>query len=282
MPGQANSYNCPENYSCSNGLKTPCPNGQVSAYGEDTCETIESSTDCPAGFQPNNLISGKCDPCDVGQYSTTGLEGSCADCPAGSYCSTTFEAPILCPAGTYNPNTKQARCIKCPPGSFCSGTGNQAVSGTCTDLDGSATFSNRGATKCEDCPAGKACTVNGLIQDCPLGTFRVWGLEFLFLTKKKKKKKEVNHTLRSSVIELYVNCNALKLSFSGEFELCLDDIGLGLSGILTIGTSFRLFGVELTVEATLLRSSKIKILNKKEHKIRKVTTTVNFTEFSIM
>ena len=171
MPGQANSYSCPENYSCFNGLKTPCPNGQVSAYGEDSCKTIESSTDCPAGFQPNNLISGKCDSCNVGQYSTTGLEDSCADCPAGSYCSTTFEAPILCPAGTYNPNTKQARCIKCPPGSFCSGTGNQAVSGTCTDLDGSATFSNRGATKCEDCPAGKACTVNGLIQDCPLGTF---------------------------------------------------------------------------------------------------------------
>ena len=194
---------CPDNHYCPGGAQAvPCPTGASSSVGS----SLVTNCTCGAGsylhieeaesYQNRSFITDlRCDPCELGKYSSVAATTSCIFCPAHSTTwttSSTSEADCVCTPGYYR--QVSGSCGPCPNGTYSAGSTSSCAH--CPD----DSFSPQASTSQQDCscnvgytgPDGGSCTpcVPGTFKDtagsasphiCSRGTYaNASGMSFCF------------------------------------------------------------------------------------------------------
>lgn len=163
LTGQSNCTACARSYYCPNPAMTDytsflCPAGKYCPIGSIT------PIDCPPGTYsavPGKFNLNGCTASDGGYYSQgIGNTNVTGPCTKGYYCSGGASLPIQtlvsatggpCTPGHYCPAATSLP-IPCPSGTYHFDSNNE----------GEIVYNDR-TYKCTPCPAGKACTVTGLV-----------------------------------------------------------------------------------------------------------------------
>ena len=94
--------------------------------------------------------------CDIGYYTPGANYSECLTCPQGAYCpSVATSNYTLCPAGAYCQEGSYTYTL-CPASTYSNSTGMSSIN------------------DCNECPEGKYCDTNGLIEpvgDCAAGYY---------------------------------------------------------------------------------------------------------------
>ncbi|GMH48343.1 hypothetical protein TrRE_jg8423 [Triparma retinervis] len=146
----------------------------------DSCTTFEHSGyydtnhEYDVGLSCTFLGPGaECEECAAGKYSNTIGVTTCTDCDVGSYSSAGATSCEKCVAGKASVTpaaTNAAVCGDCPSGTYA----NIAIGATRCVGCAAGSYSNAGATSCEQCEAGKASgnfSASGAAActECPFG-----------------------------------------------------------------------------------------------------------------
>ena len=194
---------CPDNHYCPGGAQAvSCPTGASSSAGS----SLATNCTCGAGsylhieeaksYQNLSIITDlRCNPCELGTYSSVAVTTSCISCPAHSTTlttSSTSEADCVCNPGYYR--QVSGSCGPCPNGTYSAGSTSSCAH--CPD----DSFSPQASTSQQDCycnvgytgPDGGSCTpcVPGSFKDtigsasahiCSRGTYsNASGMSFCF------------------------------------------------------------------------------------------------------
>jgi len=159
---------CPLGHYCSQGVKTACQAGTVATdLGMTACTT------CPPDSESNSYGTSCVTRCTDKQYKTNPADRdeACITCNVGSYTSGAYTLGEV--------SRGHSTCSPCPVGSKCDGSNEMVActAGRYSDQQGMSTTDT-----CKGCAAGKwAATYDtprgaSQCQDCPAGSFNDVGL----------------------------------------------------------------------------------------------------------
>ena len=128
---------CPAGWYLSGKTCKVCPDGQISAKGDNVCRT------CAAGQWAYNYT--QCKACPAGSVCINGIKKACGN---GYISGANASSCTICPEGQYEKSNTS--CVACPAGSYCT----KGIKKDCTNKQ----YCPANSTAPIACPANATCT----------------------------------------------------------------------------------------------------------------------------